>query len=96
MKTPQLLWLYLVFAFGCLILLVITVRSNLEFIKKVKANKQCKNIPKQKTTEIWNYIGIGALSILLILLFVALGTEVRDENTKQKLVISNAQVSKYQ
>jgi Ca2+/H+ antiporter len=78
MRTPRFLWLYLVLAFACLILLTVTIRTNLEFIHKVKAQGQCKSLPKHKTAEIWNYVGVGTLVILLILIFVALAAEIQD------------------
>lgn len=90
MKTPGLLWLYLVLGFGCLVLLSIMIRANFQFINSVenyctskKDSKEQQSLrssraPRFKTTKVWGYIGIGALITLLILIFVALATEVND------------------
>ena len=93
MQTPGYLWLYLVIAFGCLVLLTVALRVNFNFIKNVQASCQCstrvpnKQRPRFKATRIWGYIGLGSLLTLLILIFVALITEVtdvhpRDHNSK--------------
>ena len=94
MQTPGFLWLYLVIAFGCLVLLAVAIRVNFQFVKAVQDSCTChksskkdpgrsdkdpkKRMPRFETTKIWGYIGIGSLATLLILLCVALVTEVTD------------------
>ena len=85
MKTPGLLWLYLVIAFGCLVLLSVVIRVNFEFVNAVESSCTCHEKKEPKTrkprfeaTKIWGYIGLGSLGTLLILIFIALITEVRD------------------
>ena len=87
MKTPGLLWLYLVIAFACLVLLTVVIRVNFQFVNAVRASCTCpksskkdpkKQTPRFEATKMWGYIGIGSLATLLILIFVALITEVRD------------------
>ena len=87
MKTPGLLWLYLVIAFACVIVLSILIRVNFQFVNAVQESCTCpksskkqpgRRVPRFQATKTWGYIGMGAVATLLILIFIAVATEVTD------------------